>query len=117
MARPLENIPVTNVGDFFESVKGLYIHFAKNQINRNFELWELINEGWIKTRSLNEDSVYKSKAIKWGILSYKYTQMRKHAHTVATHSCELDERIELEAPREVSYEDIEALVHDIKKLS
>ena len=70
MGRHLKNIEVTNVGEFFDSIKGLYL-FHANWMQDNYnDYWELVSEAWLITRGMKDKS-YASKAIKWAMMTYK----------------------------------------------
>ena len=122
--RPLKNIPVTNVGSFFESIKGLYLHFGLSQRNRYFELWELINESWLATRGLGPDSPYKAKRILWAMTDYKNKRFKSHANQVSMESFDIDKRnsdgvrnFEPEATREITYDEIEDFCNSFNVIS
>ena len=70
MARPLKDIEVTNVGEFFDSIQGLYMFHAARMQDQYNDYWELISVAWLHTRGL-KDKNYASKAIRWAMLTYK----------------------------------------------
>ena len=77
MGRHLKDIEVTNVGEFFDSIKGLYL-FHANWMQDNYnDYWELVAEAWICTRGM-KDKNYASKAIKWAMLNYKCQKLKTY---------------------------------------
>ena len=77
MARPYKDIEVTNVGEFFDSVEGLYKFHAARMQDRYNDYWELISTAWICTRGM-KDKKYASKAIRWAMLNYKCNKLRTY---------------------------------------